>query len=51
MDMSYGLKVSENLVKGSHSNDKRAGYVMRFNYAYDDWELLNSQFISVLAYP
>lgn len=40
MDMSYGLKVSENLVKGSHSNDKRAGYVMRFNYAYDEKYLL-----------
>ena len=38
--MSYGLKVSENLVKGSHSNDKRAGYVMRFNYAYDEKYLL-----------
>lgn len=35
MDISYGNKVSESLVKGSHSNDKRAGYVMRLNYAYD----------------
>lgn len=36
MDMSYGSKVNEVLVKGSHSIDKRAGYVMRFNYGYDE---------------
>ena len=36
MDMSYGSKVAETLVKGSHSIDKRAGYVMRFNYGYDE---------------
>lgn len=40
MDISYGNKVSENLVKGSHSNDKRAGYVMRLNYSYDQKYLL-----------
>lgn len=40
MDMSYGLTVNENLVKGGHGLDKRAGYVMRLNYAYDDKYLL-----------
>ncbi len=36
MDLNYGLKVNDNLVKGGHSQDKRAGYVMRLNYSYDD---------------
>lgn len=40
MDMSYGLTVNENLVKGGHGLDRRAGYVFRFNYSYDDKYLL-----------
>lgn len=40
LDMSYGLTVNENLVKGGHGQDKRAGYVLRLNYSYDDKYLL-----------
>ena len=40
MDMSWGQKVNDNLVKGGHGIDKRAGYVLRLNYSYDDKYLL-----------
>ncbi len=33
-------KVNDNLVKGGHGIDKRAGYVLRLNYSYDDKYLL-----------
>ena len=36
MDMSYGTTVVESLIQGGHSRDKRAGYVVRLNYSYDD---------------
>lgn len=35
-----GTKVNDNLVKGGHGIDKRAGYVLRLNYSYDDKYLL-----------
>ena len=40
MDMSWGQKVNDNLVKGGHGIDKRAGYVLRLNYSYDNKYLL-----------
>lgn len=36
MDISYGTTVIESLIQGGHSRDKRAGYVVRLNYSYDD---------------
>ncbi|WP_455628797.1 TonB-dependent receptor [Parabacteroides chinchillae] len=36
MDLDYGEIVLDDLVKGSHSNFRRAGYVTRLNYAYDE---------------
>lgn len=40
MDLNYGLEVNKDLVKGGHSQAKRAGYVIRLNYSYDDKYLL-----------
>jgi len=36
MDLNYGEEVIAGLVKGSHSQFRRAGYVTRVNYAFDD---------------
>ncbi|WP_106828355.1 TonB-dependent receptor [Parabacteroides pacaensis] len=36
MDLTYGEEVIDELVKGGHSNFKRAGYVTRINYSFDD---------------
>lgn len=40
MDLSYGSTVNDNLVKGSHSCEKRSGFVIRLNYSYADRYLL-----------
>lgn len=40
MDLNNGLEVNDELVKGGHSQAKRGGYVVRFNYSYDDKYLL-----------
>lgn len=40
MDLNYGEEVIDDLVKGAHSMFHRAGYVGRFNYAYDGKYLL-----------
>ena len=40
IDLDYGMTVNDNLVKGGHGIDKRSGYVIRFNYSYDDKYLL-----------
>ena len=39
-DLNYGLEVNKELVKGGHTQAKRAGYVIRMNYSYDDKYLL-----------
>ena len=36
MDISYGSSILPALVAGGHSTDRRAGYVTRFNYDYDE---------------
>jgi TonB-linked SusC/RagA family outer membrane protein len=36
MDLTYGEEVIDELVKGTHGLDRRAGYVARFNYSYAD---------------
>ena len=51
MDMSWGQKVNDNLVKGGHGIDKRAGYVLRLNYSYDDKYLLEITSRSMLRRP
>lgn len=40
MDLNFGLEVIDDLVKGSHSQDKRGGYVVRLNYNYAEKYLL-----------
>lgn len=36
MDISFGSSVLPSLVQGGHSTDRRAGYVTRFNYDYNE---------------
>ncbi|MCM4167105.1 TonB-dependent receptor P26 [Arenibacter antarcticus] len=36
MDLSYGEEVIDNLVKGGHDSFRRAGYVNRLTYSYDN---------------
>lgn len=36
MDISFGESVLPSLVKGGHSTDRRAGYVARFNYDFNE---------------
>lgn len=40
MDLTYGSTVSDNIVKGGHSCEKRSGFVIRLNYSYADKYLL-----------
>ena len=36
IDISYGETITDSMIQGSHGVDKRAGYVLRLNYAYAD---------------
>jgi len=36
MDITFGEEIIADLIKGGHGMDRRAGYVGRLNYAYDD---------------
>lgn len=40
MDLNYGEEVIDNLVKGGHDLFRRAGYVNRLTYSYDDTYLV-----------
>lgn len=40
IDLNFGMRVLDNMVKGGHGKEKRSGYVLRFNYSYDDKYLL-----------